>query len=153
MQWQRDGYEIDTDRERLDFLVIHSFLSEESYWAKGRSLEVVRRSIENSLPFGIFHGGGQVGFGRVVTDYATFAWVADVFVLPGHRGRGLAAWMLEIMLAHPDLQGLRRWALATKDAHQLYDKLRFRPLRWPARWMERPGDGLQESPDYWATTP
>jgi GNAT superfamily N-acetyltransferase len=147
--WHRDDYLISTDRSRLDLDLIHNYLSNESYWATGRSREVIARSIENSLSFGIFKADEQVGFGRVVTDYATFAWIADVFVLPEHRGRGLSKWLMEIMLAHPDLQGFRRWVLSTKDAHGVYEKFGFIKLHRPERWMERPGDNMKESPDYW----
>ena len=114
--WERDEYRISTDASRLNIPLIHSFLANESYWAVGRSVEVVQRSIDNSLCFGIYRDAQQVGFGRVVTDFATFAWVADVFVLSEHRGRGLAKWLMEVILAHPELQGFRRWVLATKDA-------------------------------------
>ena len=147
--WHRDTYFISTDRARLNLDLIHQYLCNETYWASGRSREVVERSIQNSLPFGIYREGEQVGFGRVVTDYATFAWIADVFVLPEHRGRGLSKWMMEIMLAHPDLQGFRRWVLSTKDAHGVYEKFGFIKLHRPERWMERPGDNMKESPDYW----
>lgn len=147
--WERDDYLISTDRSRLDVELIHDFLSNTTYWAVGRQLEVVQRSIENSLPFGIYKGNSQVGFARIVTDYATFAWVADVFVLPEHRGRGLSKWLMEIILTHPQLQGFRRWVLATKDAHSLYAQFGFIPLHRPERWMERPGPNMQESPDYW----
>jgi GNAT superfamily N-acetyltransferase len=149
MYWRRDEYEISTDRGRLDYGMIHRFISGESYWGQGRSLEAVRRSVENSLPFGVYKGAEMVGFARVVTDYATFAWVADVFVLKEHRGRGLSKWLMEVMLAHPELQGFRRWLLATKDAHELYRQYGFRELRRPERFMERPDPKMSESPDYW----
>lgn len=147
--WQRGEYEISTDRVRLDIGVIHNYLANEAYWARGRSREVVQRAIDNSLPFGIYKGDQQVGFGRVVTDYATFAWIADVFVLSGHRGQGLSKWLMEVMIAHPRLQGFRRWVLSTKDAHGLYEKFGFIKLHRPERWMERPDPNMQESPDYW----
>ena len=115
--WQKGEFLISTERQRLDREMIHEFLSRESYWAKGRDLEVVNRGIDNSLSFGIYNGTKQVGFGRVVTDYATFAWVADVFVVADHRGQGLGKWLIEVMLSHPQLKGFRRWALATRDAH------------------------------------
>ena len=149
--WQRAEYEISDERSRLDIKVIHEFLSAESYWATGRDLETVKRSIDNSLPFGLYCQGRQVGFARVVTDYATFGWVADVFVLKDYRGRGLSKWLMEVILAHPDLQGFRRWVLATKDAHELYRKFGFQDLKRPERWMERPDPGMKESPDYWAS--
>jgi GNAT superfamily N-acetyltransferase len=149
MEWHRGEYTISTDRARLDLAVVHRYISEESYWGKGRSLEVVRRSVENSLPFGLYRGAEQAGFARVVTDYATFAWVADVFILEAHRGRGLSKWLMETIISHPDLQGFRRWVLATKDAHGLYRRFGFRELRRPERWMERPDPKMAESPDYW----
>jgi GNAT superfamily N-acetyltransferase len=147
--WHRGEYSISTDRARLDLGLIHNYLSTETYWATGRSREVVERSIENSLAFGIYKAGEQVGFARIVTDYATFGWVADVFVLPEHRGQGLSKWLMEVILAHPRLQGFRRWVLATKDAHGVYERFGFIPLHRPERWMERPGDNMKESPDYW----
>ncbi len=131
--WEDGDYLISTDPSRLDIALIHDFLSNSSYWATGRSLEVVERSIENSLPFGIYKGKDQVGFARVVTDYATFAWIADVFILPEHRGR----------------QGFRRWLLSTKDAHGVYERFGFIKLHRPDRWMERPDPNMKESPDYW----
>ena len=148
--WQRDQYTISTDRARLNLDLIHNYLSSESYWATGRAREVVERSIENSLPFGIYQGADQVGFARIVTDYATFAWVADVFVMPEHRGLGLSKWLMEVIITHPELQGFRRWILATKDAHGLYEKFGFTQLRRPERWMERHDPSCAESPDYWA---
>lgn len=147
--WERDDYKITTDSSRLDVPLIHNFLSRESYWAVGRSVEVLRRSIDNSLCFGIYKNAEQVGFARVVTDFATFAWVADVFVVPEHRACGLAKWLMEVILAHPELQGFRRWVLATKDAQSLYAQFGFIPLHRPERWMERPDPNMQESPDYW----
>ena len=151
--WERGDYLISTDRSRLDVELIHNFLSRTSYWASGRTLDVVQRSIENSLAFGIYKENHQVGFARVVTDYATFAWVADVFVLTEHRGRGLSKWLMEVMLSHRRLQGFRRWVLATKDAHELYARFGFIPMHRPERWMERPDPNMLESPDYWKNDP
>lgn len=148
-EWHRDEYTLSDDRARLDIRVIHKFLSSESYWAAGRSVEKVQRSIDNSLPVGLYRGEEQIGFARVVTDYATFAWLADVFVLDEFRGRGLAKWLVEVIISHPELQGFRRWVLATKDAHELYRRFGFRELHRPERWMERPDPNMQESPDYW----
>ncbi|MGH9873536.1 MAG: GNAT family N-acetyltransferase [Pyrinomonadaceae bacterium] len=147
--WERGDYLISTDRSRLDVELIHEFISKTSYWGQGRSLEVVQRSLDNSLNFGLYKNTEQLGFARVVTDYATFAWIADVFVLPEHRGQGLSKWLMEVMLSHPRLQGFRRWVLATKDAHSLYERYGFIPLHRPERWMERPDPNMQESPDYW----
>lgn len=131
----RNGFTISTDKSRLDVRAVHEFLSERSYWAQDIPFDVVRRSIENSLCFGVYDGGGQVGFARVITDFATFAYIADVFILEGHRGRGLSKWLVESILAHPDLQGLRRWMLATRDAHELYGRFGFQSLGNPERFM------------------
>jgi GNAT superfamily N-acetyltransferase len=136
-EWQRDQYTISTDHQRLDLGAVHGFLAGDSYWAQGRSMETIRRSIEHSLAFGVYEGERQIGFCRVITDYETFAWLADVFILEAYRGRGLAVWLVETVLAHPELQGLKRWLLATRDAHGLYAKYGFEPLSDPARWMTR----------------
>jgi GNAT superfamily N-acetyltransferase len=148
--WQRGAYSISTDRARLDVALIHRYLSTSTYWAQGRPLEVVERSLENSLAFGIYEGAAQVGFARVITDYATFAWLADVFVLEAHRGRGLGKWLMEVVVSHPRLQGFRRWLLATKDAHELYRPLGFDELKRPERFMERRDPQTVETPDYWS---
>lgn len=143
------GYTISTDRTKLNIGAIYNFISIESYWGKGRSIEVIKKSIENSLPFGVYYKDEMVGFARVVTDYATFAWIADVFILPEHRGKDLSKWLMETILAHPELQGFRRWVLATKDAHELYRKYGFQELNRPERWMERVDPDMKEVPDYW----
>src|SRR5262249_18708937 len=113
--WRKDEFEISTDPSRINVAAVHVFLAS-SYWASGVPLPVVERSIRNSICFGIYRGDQQAGFARVVTDRATFAYLADVFVLESFRGRGLAKWLMECIVAHPDLQGLRRWSLATRDA-------------------------------------
>ncbi len=136
-EWHRGEYIISTDHARLDVPAIHAYLSGSSYWAAGRPLEVVRRSIDHSLPFGVYRGTAQIGFARLVTDYATFAWLADVFVLPEFQGQGIGKWLIEVIVAHPRVQGLRRWVLATKDAHGLYAQYGFTPLHAPERWMDR----------------
>jgi GNAT superfamily N-acetyltransferase len=136
MEWKRDGLTISTDRARLDRGVIHEFLRG-SYWARGIPRELVDRSIDNSLCFGLYDGDRLVGFARVITDYATFGYLSDVFVLESHRGRGLGTWFMESVLAHPDLQNLRRWMLATADAHGLYRRVGFSGLSRPERIMER----------------
>jgi GNAT superfamily N-acetyltransferase len=133
--WSKGDYEISTDPSCVDIEVVHGFLTN-SYWANGIPIETVRLSIENSLCFGIYHGKQQVGFARVISDRATFAYLADVFVLPAYRGRGLSRWLMECILGHPDLQGLRRWMLATQDAHGLYTKFGFNGIQSPERWME-----------------
>jgi GNAT superfamily N-acetyltransferase len=135
-EWTRDGFTISTDPSRIDLRLVHGFLTA-SYWAQGIPLDVVRRSIEHSLCFGLYHEGRQVGFARVITDRATFAYLGDVFVVDGYRGRGLARWLLEVIQAHPDLQGLRRWVLLTRDAHDLYRRAGWTPLAAPDRYMER----------------
>ncbi|HEV2704646.1 MAG TPA: GNAT family N-acetyltransferase [Pyrinomonadaceae bacterium] len=151
-EWRRDEYTISTDPARLDVEMIHRFLDESSYWARGRTLSTVRRSIEHSFNFGIYTGDGtQVGFARVITDYATFAWLADVFIVEAHRGRGLGKWLVKVILGHADLQGFRRWLLATKDAHEIYRQFGFDALRRPERFMERADPAMTERPDYWAT--
>lgn len=142
-EWRRDTFTISTDRSKLDREVIHEFLAD-SYWATGIPREVVDRSIERSLCFGVFDGDRQVGFARVITDSATFAYLADVFVLKSHRGRGLAAWLMECILEHPELQGLRRWMLLTRDAHPLYRRSGFRDLAHPERVMEMTFPGIYE---------
>ena len=134
-----DGaFEISTDRSRLDIEMIHRFLSEESYWAKNRSLEQTKTAIENSICFGVYQGERQVGFARVISDQATFAYLGDVFILDEFRGQGLSKKLMEAVVSHPYLQGLRRWVLATRDAHGLYEKYGFLPLKFPERWMELP---------------
>jgi GNAT superfamily N-acetyltransferase len=118
----REEFLISTDRSLLDIDAIHSYLSKESYWAMNIPREVVERSIQHSLCFGVYDGKQQIGFARLITDQATFAYLADVFILEAYRGKGLSKWLMETMHAHPGLQGLRRWVLGTKDAHGLYEQ-------------------------------
>ena len=133
-----DSYEISTDPGRLDIPLIHRWLSQSSYWAPGIPLEIVERAIANSLNFGIYHvKEGQIGFARVVSDRATFAYLADVFVLEAHRGKGLSKRLMTAVLAHPELQYLRRWTLATRDAHGLYEQFGFTLPKVANRIMER----------------
>ena len=135
MEWRRDPYSISTDRDRLDHAGIHAFLRE-SYWSPGIPREVVDRSIRGSLPFGVYDGPRQVGFARVITDSATYAYLADVYILPSHRGRGLARWLMEVVHSHPELQGLRRWMLVTRDAQGLYRRVGWREVEDCSRFME-----------------
>jgi GNAT superfamily N-acetyltransferase len=128
-------FTVSTDPRRVNLDLVHGFLTS-CYWAAGIPWDVVRRSIENSLCFGIYGGGKQLGFARVITDYATFAYVADVFVLESHRGQGLSKFLMECIMQHPELQGLRRWSLATADAHGLYSQFGFKPVKKPEMWME-----------------
>lgn len=125
-----------TDPGRIDLDVVHGFLRE-AYWSRGIPRDVVARSLAHSICFGLYEGERQVGFARVVTDRATFAWLGDVFVLEGWRGRGLSKWLMDCVMAHPELQALRRWHLATADAHGLYTRYGFTPLSAPERHMER----------------
>jgi len=129
-------YSISTDKEKLQIEIIHHYLSVESYWAKHIPVEIVKKSIENSLCFGVYFKNEQIGFSRVVTDYATFGYLADVFILEAHRGKGLSKWLMEHIMAHQTLQGLRRFSLATRDAHELYRKFGFKPLAKPEAIME-----------------
>ncbi len=139
---RRGIYAISTDKSRLDLRLLHRFLSQEAYWSLGRPRAVVERALANSLCFGVYDRGAQVGFARVVTDYATFAWVCDVFVLPSHRGRGLSKWLMQSIVAHSDLQGLKRVLLATRDAHDLYRRYAgFELLPEPGKWMIRSTGG------------
>jgi len=134
--WSRDGYTISTDQAKLNVDAVFNYLSKESYWATGIPRDVAERSLRNSLCFGLYRDEVQIGFTRVVTDYATMAYIGDVYVLPEHRGHGLSKWMMECVLAHPELQHLRRWILVTRDAHELYRKFGFTNLKRPEGYME-----------------
>ena len=129
-------YEVSTDTDRLNVEVIHRFLAEDSYWSPGIPRSIVERGIENSLCFGVYHRGAQVGFARIVTDKSTFALLADVFILKAHRGKGLSKWLMRCVVEHEDLQGLRRFLLLTSDAHGLYRQFGFKELGNPSRFME-----------------
>lgn len=135
-EWLQGEYSISTDVNQLDLNVIHQFLTS-SYWAKGLQLEVLQRSIQNSLIFGLYKGKQQIGFARLITDHATFAYVADVFILEPFREQGLGKWLIETIISYPELQGLRRWLLATKDAHELYRRFGFTELNNSDRFMEK----------------
>jgi GNAT superfamily N-acetyltransferase len=135
-EYRKGDFLVSTDRSKLDVDGVHEFLTN-CYWAKGVPKETVLRSIANSLCFGVYGAGKQVGFARVISDFATYAYIGDVFVLEAFRGHGLGKWLMECIMAHPALQGLRRWALATRDAHGLYAQFGFTPLQAPDRWMER----------------
>jgi GNAT superfamily N-acetyltransferase len=133
---RRDTLLISTDPARLDLNAICGFLSR-AYWAEDRRRAVIEKSVQNSLVFGIYDGERQIGLARVVTDYATFAWLCDVFVDEQYRGRGIGKWLMATILGYPQLQGLRRFLLATRDAHGLYSQFGFTPLPVPERWMAR----------------
>jgi GNAT superfamily N-acetyltransferase len=128
-------YSITTDPQKIDLDAVHAFLSR-SFWAEGIPKDIVARSLVNSLCFGLFDGGAQVGLARVVTDRATYAYLCDVYVLESHRGHGLGKWLIETVMAHPDLQGLRRFQLVTRDAHGLYSRHGFATPAHPERHME-----------------
>jgi GNAT superfamily N-acetyltransferase len=134
IEWRSGEFEVTTDRDRLEIQTIYDFLALESEWARGIAREIVERSIEHSLCFGIFHRNRQVGFARVITDCLTIAYLGDVFVLEDYRGRGLAKWLMECVVAHPALHGLRHWILVTADAHDLYRKSGFTPLARPEKF-------------------
>lgn len=146
---RRDPFLVSTAPQLIDLGVVHAFLSRDAYWSKDIPMDVVRRGIENCLAFGLYDtsraragaGSGaapeQIGLARVITDRATFAYLSDVFVLPAYRGRGLSKWLMEAVMAHPDLQGLRRWMLLTADAHGLYRRFGFTDPATPERILER----------------
>jgi len=130
------GFIISTDKSLIDFDIVYHYLDKESYWAKGIPAERLQKAIDNSMCFGIYKKNKQAAFARVVTDMASFAYICDVFVLPAYRRLGLSKWLIQSIKQHPELQGLRRWSLATLDAHELYAQFGFTPLSKPANWME-----------------
>lgn len=132
----KKGFEISTDKLKLDFDAIFHYLDKESYWAKGMPQAKLKIAIENSMCFGVYKNGVQAGLARVITDKATFAYLCDVFILKEHRGLGLSKWLMQTILAHPELQGLRRWSLATADAHGLYNQFGFGSINKPESWMQ-----------------
>ena len=135
-EWRHGEYVISTDRHILDISAIHHFLTT-SYWAEGIPFEMVKKSIEHSLNFGLYTQRKQIGFARVITDYSTYAYIGDVYILEDFRGQGLSKWLMQVIVDHPELQGLRRWTLLTRDAHELYRKTGFTAPRNPERYMER----------------
>ena len=135
MEWSRDKFTVSCDPRKVDLRVVAEFLTA-SYWARGIPADTVSRSIANSLCFTLLMDDTQIGFARVISDRATVAYLGDVFVLPEFRGRGLGRWLMECVMSHPELQGLRRWILVTRDAHRLYAQMGFEPLRSPEGYME-----------------
>lgn len=131
-----DDYSVSTDRKKLDLPFVHAFLSTQAYWCLNIPFATVKRSVDNSLCFGVYHGDRQVGFARVISDYATIAYLGDVFIIPEYRGKGLSKRLMETIMAHPDLQGLRRWVLLTGDAHGLYRQFGWKPVANPDLYME-----------------
>lgn len=143
----RETYRLTTDTAAMDLDAIHAYLTR-SYWAEGISQELMARAMAGSLCFGLFDGARQIGFARVITDRATYAYLCDVYVLDEYQGRGLGTWMMQEVMTHPELQGLRRFGLVTRDAHRLYEKCGFAELANPAGHMEivRPGLYLRATP-------
>jgi len=137
-EYRRGNYSINTEQAKLDVPFIHGFLNESSYWARGRTYAKVEQSIRHSLCFGVYVGQRQIGFARAVTDYTTFAWLCDVFIVDSHRKRGLSKWLVECVTAHPDLRDVARFVLTTRDAHELYRRYgKFDTLTNPEWWMTR----------------
>jgi GNAT superfamily N-acetyltransferase len=136
MQPITDDYVISADKSRLDLPFVHLFLSTQAYWCLNIPIDTVRRSVEHSLCFGVYLGDQQVGFARIISDYATIAYLGDVFVVPEHRGKGLSKRLVAEIMSHPDLQGLRRWILLTGDAHGLYQQFGWKPISKPDLYME-----------------
>lgn len=141
----KNDYCISTDNSMLDLDAIHHFLSVESYWSRNIPFKKVADAAAGSLNFGLYYNGRQIGYARIISDYSTIAYLGDVYVLPGFRGKGLSKWMMETILSHPQLQDLRRWILGTKDAHGLYQQFGFTPLAMPERWMERHNKNVYEN--------
>ena len=135
MEWEKNNFTVSTDKTKLNLSVIHNYLKT-SYWAQDIPESVIKTSIENSLVFGLYDGETQIGFAKIITDKATFAYLADVFVINKYQGKGLGKWLVECVMSHDDLQGLRRILLATRDAHTLYEKYGFKPLLQPERFMQ-----------------
>jgi GNAT superfamily N-acetyltransferase len=144
--WSRGEYEISTDPARLDLDTAHDFIAVHSYWARGIPRSTFERALANSLTFGVYRGTQQVGLARVVTDYASFGYLADVFIAESERGQGLSKWLMDCLLSHPGLQGLRRMMLATLDAHGLYQQYGFTPLAAPERFLERHNPNIYTQP-------
>jgi GNAT superfamily N-acetyltransferase len=144
MDWRNGEFTISTDKSKLDITYIHSFLTT-SYWAEGIPIETVQKSVEWSICFGLYVNNRQIGFARMITDRATFGYLADVFIEEAYRGQGLSKWLMEIIIDHPDLQGFRRLMLATRDAHGLYRKFGFSDLSFPERWMHIHNPGVYKN--------
>ena len=132
----RNEFSISTDKTRLDIDLIHNFLSTKAYWCLNIPKETVRKAIQNSLCFGVFQNGSQIGFARIISDFSTIAYLGDVFILEEYRGNGLSKWLMEVIMGHPDLRGLRRWILLTRDAHELYRRFGWTNISDPNVWME-----------------
>lgn len=136
------AYSISTETKDMDIKAIHDYLSRHAYWCLNIPIDTLETAIKNSQNFGLFYHDSQVGFARVITDYATIAYLGDVYILPEHRGKGLSKWMMETIMDHPSLQGFRRWILLTRDAHELYKKYGWKPIATPGSWMEKHDTGV-----------
>lgn len=136
METKKGSYTISTDREKIDLTFVHDYLSKESYWAQGIPFAKVEAAADHSMNFGLYDGDRQIGYARVVTDYARVAYLADVFVIDAYRGRGLSKWLMEVIMGQPELQGLRRWMLHTRDAHGLYEQFGWMPPVKPETYLE-----------------
>lgn len=132
----KDAFCISTRRSKLDLIAIHRFLSEEAYWCKSIPFETVKKAADHSLNFGLFHDDRQIGYARIISDYATIAYLGDVYVLPAYRKQGLSKWLMQTIMNHPELEGLRRWILLTGDAHELYRQFGWKEIASPEKWME-----------------
>ncbi|HQF29161.1 MAG TPA: GNAT family N-acetyltransferase [Bacteroidia bacterium] len=132
----KEEYTITSDPDKFDYDAIFNFLSVQSHWSKGISMDLIKKSIANSTTFAVFHHQRQVGMARIITDYATIVYLGDVFIDPEYRGKGLSKWLMEVITSIPELQGMRRWFLTTKDAHSLYEKTGFKAPLYPERFME-----------------
>ena len=146
IEWRRGDFLVTTDSARFDLDAIHDFLANQSYWSRGIPRSTFERSLANSLGFALLQGSRPIGFARVISDFATVAYLGDVFIVDDYRGRGLAKWLMDCVMAHPDLQGLRRWSLVTSDAHGLYRQFGFTPLANPEKFMERHDPDVYRSP-------
>jgi GNAT superfamily N-acetyltransferase len=133
----KGDYLISTDISKINISIVHDFLANHSHWSKNIPLEKVKKSVENSLNFGVFHQNNMIGYARIISDFATIAYLGDVFILPPHRGKGLSKWLISVIINHPELQGLRRWILLTSDAHELYRKYGWTMPSKPELYMER----------------
>ncbi len=137
MIWEKEGFIISDDKNLLNVDYVHDYISNKSYWAKNIPIEIVRKSIDGSICFGLYEKEKQIGFARIVSDKATFAYLADVFIDENYRGKGLSKWLIEVIINHHDLQGLRRWMLGTRDAHKLYEKFGFTAIEELNRFMHK----------------
>lgn len=134
---KKEDFIISTDRSKLDLNIIHGYLANESYWCKNIPLEKVKTQIANSLNFGLYHNNKQIGYARIISDFASVAYLGDVFVIEEYREQGLSKWLMSVVMAHPELQGLRRWILLTRDAHEMYKKFGWKEIAAPEKWMEK----------------